>query len=597
MERNDVLIKRKMYSYMLPSIMMMAALQLGNIVDAVIVGNLIGSYANTAVNVAVPVIFILQLPNILFGAGGAISAAFCLGKRDLRSANGVYTFALIMTVIFSALFGAIAAITSSPVSEILSGGGELCEMVNTIIRVYSFGMPVACFFIGVSSFIGLDNNPGLSAGFYISANIINLISDYLLIKFTPIGIAGSALSTVLGYVLSGIVVFIMYLRAKNRMLKFNIRTMRETDKMILLRSVKNGIPRVMMTLMNAVSTALLNSGIVNALGQANVAVYSIVNNSGLIIRLCLDGIVNIISTIAGVLYGEKDYFGMRHLVKRIVKICLSVSVVITALYLIFPQAVSGAFGFNITELEETFEQCVRIFCISFVFTALNSAIQSYYRTIQRTTLATANTVLELFALKVPLAYLFMNFWGVHGVFIAIIFSEILTLLIISGARIILQRAGKLPQKGFMTIPEKNENSYCDVTVEGSDENAVKLSEKLIGYCDDIGIARTASSRIGIAAEELVANIGRYGFTDPKNRYIDVSLTGDSEKLLLRVRDDGIPFNPLEYKSEDKDGSGNMGGIELIKRIASKFTYTRVLNMNNTVVEIELDSLDEEDTAG
>lgn len=57
-------------------------------------------------------------------------------------------------------------------------------------------------------------------------------------------------------------------------------------------------------------------------------------------------------------------------------------------------------------------------------------------------------------------------------------------------------------------------------------------------------------------------------------------------LILRLRDDGIPFNPLEYKQDETD-QYHLGGIELIKRMADKMEYTRVLNMNNTIVEIRL----------
>ena len=57
-------------------------------------------------------------------------------------------------------------------------------------------------------------------------------------------------------------------------------------------------------------------------------------------------------------------------------------------------------------------------------------------------------------------------------------------------------------------------------------------------------------------------------------------------MILRLRDDGIPFDPLEYKRDEADKYA-LGGIELIKRMADKMEYTRVLNMNNTIVEIRL----------
>ena len=43
MKRNKKLIKTKLWQYLLPSIMMTAALQLGNIVDTMLVGNILGA--------------------------------------------------------------------------------------------------------------------------------------------------------------------------------------------------------------------------------------------------------------------------------------------------------------------------------------------------------------------------------------------------------------------------------------------------------------------------------------------------------------------------------------------------------------------------
>ena len=92
--------------------------------------------------------------------------------------------------------------------------------------------------------------------------------------------------------------------------------------------------------------------------------------------------------------------------------------------------------------------------------------------------------------------------------------------------------------------------------------------------------------IGVAAEELAVNISRYGYKKPSLSYVDINLSKVDGKLLLRVRDDGVPFNPTEYQSGEDD-EFLITGIEMIRRITNKLSYTRVLNMNNTVIEVSL----------
>ena len=66
--------------------------------------------------------------------------------------------------------------------------------------------------------------------------------------------------------------------------------------------------------------------------------------------------------------------------------------------------------------------------------------------------------------------------------------------------------------------------------------------------------------------------------------MDISFTIQDGKYILRFRDDGVPFDPLGQKLNDQELA--VGGIALIRRIATDFQYMRVLNLNHTVVELE-----------
>lgn len=68
-KRNHRLLDAKIWQYLLPGIMMSLALQLGNIVDTILVGNLLGTDAMAAISLALPVETIIQLPGFVFGIG------------------------------------------------------------------------------------------------------------------------------------------------------------------------------------------------------------------------------------------------------------------------------------------------------------------------------------------------------------------------------------------------------------------------------------------------------------------------------------------------------------------------------------------------
>ena len=84
---------------MLTGVMTTVALQLGNVVDAMIVGNLIGSLGNGAITAGTPYVYVLQAAAILLGSGGAVTMAILLGKRDLENAGRVMGFSMVISIL------------------------------------------------------------------------------------------------------------------------------------------------------------------------------------------------------------------------------------------------------------------------------------------------------------------------------------------------------------------------------------------------------------------------------------------------------------------------------------------------------------------
>ena len=86
LKRNEQLIKTKLLQYLLPSVMMTLALQAGNIVDTMLVGNILGTEAMSAVQIGGTVLLLIQIPGYMLGIGGSIAAGNLLGKRDREGA-------------------------------------------------------------------------------------------------------------------------------------------------------------------------------------------------------------------------------------------------------------------------------------------------------------------------------------------------------------------------------------------------------------------------------------------------------------------------------------------------------------------------------
>ena len=584
MERNDYLIKKKFYSYLFPGILMVVAMQLGNVVDGIIVGNILGSTALAAVSLSTPVLYFLQLPAFILAAGGSAQASVYLGKREIKKASEIFSVSIVTGITISLVYCLTAPVLAHPLAYMLAGTPQLENLLYPYILVNMLGIPILTIAVVCSYFFNVDNNLVLGTFMFIIANIVNLVLDYVFLKFTSMGMYGAALSTMIGY-MTGLVLVIPYTFSKKRMLSFRFAGIWK-NKSDILEVLKAGAPSGMFFIMLSLKDLILNSCVVRILGQNAMEIYSVCTNSVFVVELFAGGVVGLVQTICGILYGEKDYYGIRRVIRRVVALCVVLTGILTILFMAFPQVVAGLFGYNNAEYMNVMLICIRLFSLSFIFYALNKFFQIYYQTILMSVPALLDTVLQGSIVLIPVTFILLYAKGIYGVCLGAACSELLTLLILCGFVLLRQKHGKFPQKGLLLIPEKDNENYVDVTIRGEVTEGIEISQKLIESCMEHGIDRKKANLIGIAAEEIAVNISRYGYKKGKRNYIDISLSKTDGKLMLRIRDDGVPFDPTQYQEKEVD-KFEIHGISLIKKTAAHLSYVRVLNMNNTIIEIDI----------
>ncbi|KAI4447628.1 hypothetical protein C823_002147 [Eubacterium plexicaudatum ASF492] len=580
MERNAFLIGKKIHRYILPGVLMTVAMQLGNVVDGMIVGNLLGAEAMAAIEISMPVLLLLQMAAFMLAMGGAAEAAVFLGKREMEKAGGVFTASLAAGLAIAVFLALLAPILPGPAAMLLAGNNELAALAEPYIMVNVAGIPILTAAIIFCYFMNADNHPQLGSTLFIIANVVNLILDFVFIRGFHMGMAGSALATVIGY-LAGMVPVVFYFCSGQRMLR-----LRKPDKKVLQYvwiSMKAGIPGTAFTLMSALKSVIINSAIVRILGKDSMAVYFVCANAALITELCVGGIIGPVRNIAGILYGERDYYGIRTLCKRVLIYSYMAIVILLMIFFAVPGLIARLFGITEGNMLALCEMALRTFACSFPFYVYNKFLMSYYQTILQPGLSTVVTVLQGFVVIVPLTLEGIFFWGLSGVCMMAVVSEVITILMAALWRVMGQCSGKFAA-GDM-LPQITNEKFLECSVDRNPEEVIAFREKLFAFCADNHISEWDATVLGLAVEEIAANIVRYGYRSGKN-YMDISFTIQDDKYMLRIRDDGIPFNPLEYQQQ-KEETVALGGIALIKKMASEFRYMRVLNMNNTVVELNI----------
>lgn len=135
----------------------------------------------------------------------------------------------------------------------------------------------------------------------------------------------------------------------------------------------------------------------------------------------------------------------------------------------------------------------------------------------------------------------------------------------------------------MTKPD-----YCfELKSSLSELKALCRHLKDFGYAK--GLPQKCLSEVNLGLDELFTNIVSYGFEDESEHRIKFSLTKYNDTLVVKVEDDGIPFNPLDVTnhqlSQDLD-SINVGGlgIHLIKKMMDNIDYIREAGKNKVILK-------------
>ena len=584
LERNSKLMTKKMFQYLLPSVLMIFAMQFGSLFDGIIVGNLIGNEALTASSLVLPILFVIQLPGFAIGTGGSIVVANLLGKREVKKAKTAFTLSVILAVAVSLIFSIISFFVSEPLARLFCPE-EFVELARQYVFIYLLTDPVVTITLVLACFVSVDNNPRLGSLMYIVANAVKVGTEFIFIKYAGLGMYGAALSTGAGYLVGGLLI-VFYMLSKKRLLSFTFKF--DEPKKMLIDSLKASSSTALNLALTALQMSICNIFISKLIdpNSVDILLFGVISNMVFVFDLLLGGVIQVIPNICGVLYGEKDYFGLKKITRLLYLINIGVTALIIAALFAFPEVYCQIFGFDASVDLERVRLLVRVFVFAFIPYEISKFNQMYYPTIERNMPAYVTVMCRTLVLMLPLTLILLHTHGLLGYFIGQLAAEIGTVILTYIFIFVFSKVKKLNKYGLFLIPTSRGYDEYDVTVTNDPNDAALLSQEIEEYALKHNVEKRDATIIALGAEEMVTNIIEYGYKFKNHHYyIDVTLKVVDEKLILTIKDDGVVFDPTQYQEDEQEFSTS--GILLVRKLVDKISYARVLSTNNTSIEIYL----------
>ena len=440
----------------------------------------------------------------------------------------------------------------------------------------------------LGSFIAVDNNLRLSSLFFILGNIIKIASEIIFIKYLTLSLYGAALSTAFGYFIS-FILFIFYIKSKRRLLSFTfkIKGIKQEIKNTVKASLSSSLNLFLMTVQMFIINIVIGKVLIN---NTDIALFGLVANMVFLFDIFTGGIVGLIPNMCALLYGEKDIYSLKSITRKIYLYNIVVTLALMAFVFIWPNVYTKIFDYNDAETMDYAYEIIRVFLISGIFMEINKFSMNYYPSIEKPIPSLVTVFLREVILVIPITLILLYSNGLMGYAIAQSIVEggalLITYIFVIFYNKYIGKKDNKKYKGIFIFEEAHVLS-CDFTIQNDLENSSQISEEISKFASQHGIDERSKMIVSLASEEIVYNIIKFGYKNNVKSYIDVSLKKIDNTLILKISDDGLPFDPTVYELDNNDEEFLTDGIDVIKKLADKLQYIRVLNLNNTVFELNI----------
>lgn len=577
-ERNYNIISAKYKKFLLPTVILSMAMYMSVIIDGIIVGNLIGPNALAAIALLIPITGLFSTIYWTFGIGGSVLSAIAKAERNEMKSRIYFSLSIISLLVIGLVIAILGFFYIGEISKVFSNSEVLLPFVIDYGRILFMGAPLLFIALGISYFMRAEDKPHLATAVLISSNFVNIIMDIVYIKFFNLGIGGAALATVTGY-LVGMIFIVKYLISNDRETRFtNIFKSKIKN---LKEIIFSGFPPASGQLFILLKTFFINIIILSTIGEAGTVAFAICFDCLIIASIPIIGVCQTMSPIVSVFYSEKDFSGVKFVMRKSFKIAIFSCILLTIFLILFPNIILDIFGVTGINNIIVGEEAIRIFSLSFIGTSITFLMLFYTQAIQKKLISFIISISQGLLILVPSAYILSHLIGGLGIWISFLIAEIGTIIIIYLITIIISKKSKGKYSGILMLPKSKEGSVLDVTIKSSVDDAVGLSEKLIKFAEENGVDKKTSIYVGIAIEEMVVNTIKYN--SDSIDYIDVLSEIDENEIRISFKDSGIEYDPTkDVVTEESD----FENIHVLKKIGDKISYARLIGLNSTIITIK-----------
>lgn len=531
---NFKIADRKFKELLLPTLLIVMALNISSVIDSFFVGAFIGKEAVAAIELLEPLILFITVFEWLFGLGGQILALNKKAEFDSDGSNRYFTASIVASIIASGIIALICLFFMEPLTVVL---GATPGTKHLIMEYTTF--LTGCFVVStvagvLTQYIRVDGMPNFSSIVIIVSNVINIVLDYIFLAWFKWGMMSASLATFIGYSVC-LLLCIIYFRSPKR--TFMLVRSALAIKTFLTHTwemIKVGFPGASIGFFDVILVYLINRFLGAVLGDPGLTTYMVCMDALVIASIVDIGIAETLTSIIPIYYTKHDYLNLKHLIRISLIFITICAVALVAFFWIWPEGFLLLYKFDNVDIKDMIVNALRLYSLFFIVSILPNLLIFYYEAIERSLFSTILSV--LFTLVMPLAsvYLLYNLIGINGIWLGFSLGALITLIIIFiSVKLIQKREPQYSGLFFFEedlIPRTRNFVFAD--------NDLAEKEECLNHLKDLNADETFCNN----ANRLFETIFESNESDTP---VEVLITDYDDTINLDIKYDGEKEN-LEY---------------------------------------------------
>ena len=404
--------------FAVPSIIAMLVSALYNMVDQFFIGRSIGMLGNAATNVAFPLSMVCTAIALMCGIGGAANFNLSMGRGQRDKAASYAGNTIFMLLFLGILLCILTRVFLEPMMLLFGATQKVLPYALVYTGITSFGFPFLILTTGGTNLVRADGSPKFSMVCTLTGAILNTILDPIFIFVFDMGIAGAAWATIIGQIISGIMVLIYLSHFKTvKIGKEQLKPdFEHFGRIAALGTAPCFNQFAMMVVQIALNNVLTHYGASSSYGSdIPLACAGIITKVNMIFFSFNIGISQGLQPIISFNYGADKLARVK---EAYLKATAAATIISTAAFLcfqLFPRQIIGIFG---SESEAYFQFAERFFRIYLFCTFINGIqpiTSNFFTAIGKASRGVFISLTRQIIFLLPLMLILPMFMGIDGV--------------------------------------------------------------------------------------------------------------------------------------------------------------------------------------